>query len=165
MKKNMKTGSFSNRLFARIFKRKVLRLLIQERRRCQHIVCIADTFIKDLEECHDLRQLLDIHKRMWREGIRNERIAPDRYGMFRTEDINTMREEEVYLGNIYGLWTFTIPEWEQKKGERYGANGWDIDPDTLVYDLVVRQYRELLLTIVRNIKKEAEEHLSRSRRS
>lgn len=41
---------------------------------------------------------MSVHKRIWRKGFRN----PDKYGMFRTKDINLMTINEVYIGGIYG---------------------------------------------------------------
>ena len=38
-------------------------------------------------------------------------ICPDKYGMFRTSNIATMSMDEVFLGDIYGLWTHTLPFW------------------------------------------------------
>lgn len=69
--------------------------------------------------------------------------------MFRTKDIANMIAEEVFLGNIYGLWTFPIPEWEKRKEEKYGANGFGINPDIPLYNFPLNQYKQLLLQNLR----------------
>ncbi|MEE0042892.1 hypothetical protein [Catenibacterium sp.] len=42
--------------------------------------------------------LSELHKRIWRKGFCNANLGPDKYGMFRTEDINSMTIDEVYIG-------------------------------------------------------------------
>ena len=143
-------------LWNRIFHKKELQEQRQERERLKHLIETADDFIEQLNMCNDLRILLHIHKDMWGSGIRNRNLGPNSCGMFRTEDILQMKAEEVFLGDIYGLWTFTIPEWEKEKENKYGSNSWGINPDTTVYELVVKQYRNLLMSNVKAIKKEAE---------
>lgn len=54
-----------------------------------------------------------LHKRIWRKGFRNANLGPDKYGMFRTKDINFMTINEVYIGGIYGLNTLTIARKEE----------------------------------------------------
>ena len=69
-----------------------------------------------------------------------------------------MKPEEVYLGDIYGLWTFSIPIWEQQKDNKYGegASAWGLSPDVTLYEIVCNQYRNLLVSNVRAVRKEAE---------
>lgn len=88
-----------------------------------------------------LCKLFDLHKEIWNNGIRNRNIGPDRYGIFRTEDISTMKYSEVYLGNIYGLWTLPLPEWVDKT---------EGNPSDL--EIVTKQYKNLLLSNVEYIK-------------
>ena len=147
-------------LWNRMFHKKQLQKQRQEMERLQQIIDKADDYIEHLEKCNDLRLLLNIHKDMWGSGLRNKNIGPNEFGMFRTKDIPQMKAEEVYLGDIYGLWTFTIPEWEKEKEHKYGDNGWGINPDTTVYELIVRQYRHHLISNVKAIRKEAEASLA-----
>lgn len=65
-----------------------------------------------------LSTLFQIHKDLGKNGLcSNPCLCPDKYGVFRTSDIATMDESEVFLGNIYGLWTFSLPYWESCKDE------------------------------------------------
>ena len=61
--------------------------------------------------------LFDLHKQMWAEGIRHANIGPNEFGIFRTDDIPTMKPSEVFLGNVYGLWTAPLNEWFGTKDE------------------------------------------------
>ena len=44
-----------------------------------------------------LSECMILHKRIWRKGFRNANFGPDKYGMFRTKDINLMTINEVYI--------------------------------------------------------------------
>lgn len=98
-----------------------------------------------------LGQLLNIHRKVWNIGYQNENIGPCSYGIFRTENIDTMKLEDVYLGGIYGLFTNNIPFWEAHKEDEYGANGFGIAPETKLYDIIVKQYRCHLASNIRSI--------------
>ena len=146
-------------LWNRIFHRKELREQQNQRILAQRYIDAADQFINELYECNELKGLLRIHRKLWFWGFRNKNLGPNEHGMFRTEDINNMKAEEVYLGDIYGLWTFNIPEWEKQKDKSYGFNNWGIKPETTVYQLVVNQYKNLLVSNIKTIRKENEELL------
>jgi hypothetical protein len=59
--------------------------------------------------------------------------------MFRTADINDMTKDEVYLGNINGLFTHPLTFWESQD-------------DQDAYKTVFRQYQFHLLTNFKAIK-------------
>lgn len=146
-------------LWNRIFHKKELREQQKQRIFAQSIIDAAERFLDELNECNDLQGLLHIHRECWKAGFNNKNLGPNEYGMFRTKDISKMKAEEVYLGDIYGMWTFNIPEWEKQKNKPYGFNKWGIKPDTTVYQLVVNQYKNLLVTNIKHIRKENEELL------
>lgn len=112
-----------------------------------------------LVNCKNLMDLLAIHKEMWKKGFRNNNIGPCEYGMFRCTDIETMTPDQVFLGDIYGLWTHDITFWEKDKEETYGVNGYGIAKDTKIYDLIVDQYRSHLRNNLKAIKGEAESYI------
>jgi len=65
-----------------------------------------------------LSTLFKVHKTLGRNNLcNNPYLAPNKYGVFRTNDIATMDESEVFLGNIQGLWTFSLPYWKSCKDE------------------------------------------------
>ena len=72
-----------------------------------------------------------LHKRIWRKGFRNANLGPDKYGMFRTKDINLMT---INKGGIYGLNTRTIAH---SKEEPY-------DSEQTCYDIILCSYKRLL---------------------
>lgn len=144
-------------LWNRVFHKKQLQEQRQEVERLKHIVKTADNFLQQLNLCTDLHTMVHLHKDLWGSGIRNKNIGPCEYGMFRTKDILTMKPEEVYLGDIYGLWTFSIPTWEQQKENKYGegATQWNLSPDITLYEIVCNQYRNHLVSNVKAIRNEA----------
>ena len=103
-----------------------------------------------------LLQLLSLHKKAWKLGIRNKNIGPDMYGMFRTEDIMSMSPNEVLLGDIYGLWTNDINFWEaQKNVEKTDGGGYAIYQYLSVYEIILRQYKHHLSSNIKAIQNNA----------
>ena len=74
-------------------------------------------YLSEISKADSLIGLLEVHKRMWADGIRHSNIGPNEFGIFRTDDISTMRPSEVFLGNVYGLWTAPLSEWIGSKDE------------------------------------------------
>ena len=72
---------------------------------------LCDRFIRRLEKSDSLLDLFSLHRQIWDSGIRNANIGPNEYGMFRTDDISRMKPDEVFLGNIFGLFTLPLPQW------------------------------------------------------
>lgn len=142
-------------MWNRLFHGKELMIQFREQKRMEERISKARAYLSLLEKCDTLRGLLELHKEIWNSGIRNKCLGPDKYGMFRTEDISSMDAAEVYLGDIYGLWTFPIPEWEKEGEHKFGGNMWGIDPDIPVVQIVVCQYRNLLVSNVRTIMNDA----------
>lgn len=93
---------------------------------------LCTRYLADLSKAGSLMGLLDIHKKLWNDGIRHRNIGPDEFGMFRTGDIATMSPSQVFLGNVYGLWTAPLSEWIGTKDER----------------IILEQYRNHLMTNV-----------------
>jgi len=121
--------------------------LEEQEKQYQRLGIIIDTYPslkKNLTVAESLADLLAIHKQAWGFGYQNEPLGPCPHGMFRTEDILEMKPDEVFLGDIYGLWTFNIPEWEKNKDETMAGNGFGLDPNIRCYDLVKQQYYRLL---------------------
>lgn len=101
---------------------------------------------EEIENATDLLQLLAAHKLAWVYGFRNNNLGPCEFGMFRTESIPDMTPDEVYLGNICGLWTFPLREWQNKRGSEN-------------YNTVVSQYKNLLLSNVAHIVRVAKDYI------
>lgn len=112
--------------------------------------------INEIEKCDSLGELLSIHKSAWTLGFQNENLGPDKYGMFRTENIPTMQPSEIFLGGICGLFTHAIPFWEERKSQLYGCNGFGINPEINLYSIILDQYKRLLISNIEDIWCEAE---------
>lgn len=112
--------------------------------------------INAIEKCDSLYELMNIHKEAWIIGFQNENLGPDKYGMFRTENIPTMQPSEVFLGGIWGLFTHAIPFWEERKSQPYGCNDFNMDPEISLYGIVLDQYKRLLISNIEDIWNKAE---------
>ncbi len=146
-------------LFNRIFRRRKLQEQHDEKIRLESTVKKIDLYMPKVQECEDLTKMLYLHREMWKEGIRNAYIGPNKYGFFRCKDIAEMSPEEVFLGNIYGLWTKTIPEWEKVKDHKFGVNLYGIEADTTIYQLMLYQYRFVLTSNMKLIRQQAVDRL------
>lgn len=145
-----------NSLLNRLFKTKEVNANSIDFHVQQHIVGCADQYLYKIGNCNSLIEMMHIHKKLWNDGFKNENTKPCKYGFFRTEDIATMRTDEVYLGDIYGLWTHNIPFWEDHRDETMAGNGFGISGDTKCYDLILDQYRICLSNAVKYQKRAAE---------
>ena len=105
------------------------------------LVSRIDHFLALISNAQTLDELYILHIQIWEEGIRNKNIGPDQFGMFRTDDILKMTPDQVYLGNIHGLWTNNIPFWREAPiKERF---------------IVTNQYRQHLRRNLLSIKSHA----------
>ena len=136
----MRTNNLWNRIFFKEEVRKNMKDAVLQHTLSKN----ASRIINAVEKCDSLEELLSIHKEAWIVGFQNESLGPDKYGMFRTESIPTMKPEEVFLGGIWGLFTHAIPFWEERKSQPYGCNGFGINPEASLYDIVLYQYKQLL---------------------
>ena len=126
--------------------------------RTQNFICNnVDNVFSELNECKTLTEVFFFHKRIWINGFRNENIGPCQYGMFRTQSIEGMKPEDVHLGGRWGLITENIPYWEKFRDEKYGANGFGIDPETSLYGMILDQYKNHLHSNIKAIAEKARE--------
>lgn len=140
----------SNNIFNRVFYKETLAKEREKYKICKSLV----GHFPELDECinasKSLEGVLELHKKAWGLGYRNNNLAPCEYGMFRTQDISTMKPEEVFLGDVYGLWTLPIPKWEDQKTEMYNNT-------ISIYDIVLNQYKRVLYSNVKALYREAKE--------
>lgn len=121
-----------NNWWNRIFHKKEIANNFSELAKVKSILAASDTLTMNISEATTLEALLIWHKRAWRAGFQNENLGPDKYGMFRTKDINKMTVDEVFLGGICGLNTLPLSKWEDEP-------------------IVLVQYKHLLLSNIRYI--------------
>lgn len=114
---------------------------------------------QNLEKANSLQGLINVHRFAWTIGYQNLNLGPCPWGMFRCDNILDLDLGSLYLGDIYGLWTFKGSDWEASKGKQMGPNSYNIPEETLVYDLIVRQYRRHLQANFNHLVQEAAENL------
>lgn len=138
----------TNNLFNRIFHKKELAELKKQaliyKKQLEHGVQI----IAAIHKCDSLTKLIELHKLAWANEFKNENLAPQRYGMIRSNSIEDLTPKDVFLGGIWGLNTRPISFWEEYKGHKYGCNGFGLDPNTDLYTLILNQYKGLIVSNV-----------------
>ena len=139
----------------RIFHHKTLEAWNQEAKKFRKIIGWYKNIIEELNEAKSLEEILSVHKHAWEVGFRNINIAPCEWGMFRTHDILQMQPSEVYLGGIWGLTTKNIPFWNDNREETMAGNGFGIDDNKLIYDIIMQQYRNHLRSNFQAIRRDA----------
>lgn len=78
----------------------------------EHQICQLNKFKGELMSHHTLEDTFKVHRQLGAMHLAwNHAICPDRYGMFRTSNIATMSMDDVFLGDICGLWTHTLTYW------------------------------------------------------
>lgn len=70
----------------------------------EHQILQLTKFKGELMSHHTLEDTFKIHRQL---GAMHPAICPAQYGMFRTSNIATMSMDDVFLGDICGLWTLT----------------------------------------------------------
>ena len=80
--------------------------------RLEHQICQLNKFKGELMSHHTLEDTFKIHRQLGAMHLAwNPAICPAQYGMFRTSNIATMSMDDVFLGDICGLWTHTLTYW------------------------------------------------------
>ena len=133
-----------NNLWNKIFRSKALKEYQEWKEIAKSIIGWNKQLNEDLQRAKSLQDLINIHKHAWEIGYRNPNIAPCAWGMFRCESIPELTLDNLYLGDIWGLWTNTGRYWEQHRSEIMAGNGFGINEDKLIYDLIMQQYRHHL---------------------
>lgn len=78
----------------------------------EHQILQLTKFKGELMSHHTLEDTFKIHRQLGAMHLAwSSAICPDKYGMFRTSNIATMSMDDVFLGDIYGLWTHTLTFW------------------------------------------------------
>lgn len=87
--------------------------------RLEHQICQLNKFKVELMSHHTLEDTFKIHRQLGALDLAwSPIIGPDdKYGMFRTKCIGTMSMDEVFLGDIYGLWTHSLTYWLSSKND------------------------------------------------
>lgn len=89
--------------------------------------------------------------------LQRAHLGPDEYGMFRSDGIPELNQDNCYLGNIYGLSTRPLRKWEESKS---------LDPEA--YRTVLKQYGCMISSNAKAaaqvIRKETQQDISQRHR-
>lgn len=115
------------------------------RLRCQY----APELVKRILAADSLKELLEIHRDALAFHFNEGTISSDSHLLRGAEPT----EDNVYLGDIYGLTTESISYWEQHKTDKYGVNNFGISEEYPVYQLVLDLYSDLLASTIKVLYK------------
>ena len=133
-----------NNLWNKIFHSKALKEYQEWKEKANAIIGWNKQLNEDLKRAKTLQDLINVHKHAWDVGYRSSNLGPCPWGMFRCDCIPMLTLDNLYLGDIWGLWTNPGRFWEEHKNETMAGNGYGITPETKVYDLIMQQYRSHL---------------------
>lgn len=85
-------------IWNKIFHKRELNKNVADYKLQQGLVNSYECWLTKIGNANTLSECMILHKRIWRKGFRNANLGPDKYGMFRTKDINLMTINEVYIG-------------------------------------------------------------------
>ena len=148
-----------NNLWNRIFHYKALKKYQEWKKIAEAIIGWNKQLNEDLERAQTLQDLIDIHKHAWDIGYQNSNLGPCEWGMFRCDCIPMLSLNTLYLGGIWGLWTNIGKFWEEHKDETMAGNGFGIDPEKKIYDLIMQQYRQHLRSNINAISNNTAQEL------
>ena len=170
-----KEKEFKNSVWNRLSHGKEVRANAAKKQELQKLIDLAPKFVEkigtvtyidgDTESAKvtgvtSLLDVLALHKEAWAAGFQTKGICPCSSGFFRTEAIETMKPEEVFLGDIYQMWTFNIPEWEKHKHDGKSGGALPIFDYLTDYQIILRQYKGQLNYNINLIKEKAEKELN-----
>lgn len=93
-------------------------------------IATAQYYLSKIENANSLEELYCIFREITKSLDVSFILNP--YGMFRAKSLENCRTTDIYLGNINGLWTFTLNEWMETK-------------DIEARKIVTNQFREALI--------------------
>ncbi len=164
-----------NTWWNRLFHKKETKANIERKERAEKLISLAPGYIQKIGDvtytegdqdsakvsgATSLLDVLTIHKEAWSQGFRNENIGPNSCGMYRCESIETMTPSQVFLGDIFGLFTKNIEFWERCKNEGKTGGGFSIYEYLTVYQIVLQQYKHQLSSNIRAIAENAKKELN-----
>lgn len=102
---------------------------------------IVNSFTEKLKDANTLNDLFILNKLIINHLYKYipPSLFPDKFGVFRTDDLKHLSKDEIFLGDVYGIWTKTLKEFEK------------ID-DKQVISIVTNQYYHLIFSGLLQIK-------------
>lgn len=118
--------------FMGINSRKVAKIVVNNRKGADDMLL---SLAAKAESATSLPELIPIHKAVYSIletvdcPLQMAHLGPDEYGIFRSDSIPELNQDNCYLGNIYGLSTRPLRKWEESRS---------MDPEA--YRTVLKQY-------------------------
>lgn len=163
-----------NTWWNRLFHKEDVKANIERKKRAERLISLASGYIQKIGEVTytegdkdsakvkgstSLLDVLSIHKEAWANGFQNKNIGPCSHGMYRCKTIETMTPSQVFLGDIFGLYTKNIEFWEGYKNEGRTGGGFPIYEYLTDYQIVLMQYKKQLSSNIKAIAENAEKEL------
>lgn len=143
----------NNNLWNRIFHRKEIEANKKQYELYKYQIEAAPEFISIVKNTKDLNTLLQLHKDIYASGFKCTNLGPG--VLFRNDDIAKLTPHQVFLGGIYGLNTYAIPYWEQYVDEPFGVNSFGIDEKRSLYEIILNQYKNHLISNIASLAEKA----------
>ena len=144
-----------NNWFNRLFFAQEVKDNKEHLKHLEKIFHLSEEMRQMIRETSTLAETIHAHQCIYKNGYCNDQTSPCEWGMFRCDSIENLNLNNLYLGNIYGLFTKPGCYWETHKEDVYGVDSYGIKADTLLYDIVLRQYKRVLIAAITNIEREA----------
>lgn len=93
---------------------------IKEHKRAEYTLQLTKLFKAsvDLNTHKTLSDIFRVHKQLGEDHlVWHKDLCPNKEGMFRTDCIATMSTDEVFLGGICELWTYSLTYWLSSENE------------------------------------------------
>ena len=94
--------------------------------------CAKEAF-EEAREKASRSDFMGINSRKVAKVVVNNRRGADEYGMFRSDGISELNQDNCFLGNIFGLSTCPLRKWEKSKSR---------DPEA--YRTILKQYAGMI---------------------
>lgn len=122
----------------------------------------------DIIENHTSNSLYAImqqHRKMWADGVRHDNFGPDKYGMFRTDSIENLNLDSLYLGDINGIYVIRKASLFEQPSFKYVGGASSVIADdtkgkqlTDDYIAICQQYKSRLLRNLRAMRSNIYDH-------
>lgn len=139
---------------------KVAKVVVNNRRGADKMLL---SLAAKAENATSLPELIPIHKAVYSIletvdcPLQRAHLGPDEYGLFRSDSIPELNQDNCYLGNIFGLSTRPLRKWEESKLR---------DPEA--YRSVLKQYAGMISSnakaAVQVIQKETQQDIRQRHR-
>lgn len=138
----------------------------QRERELHEKYSLCSKWIEEIENhtSNSLYAIMQQHRKMWADGVQHNNFGPDKYGMFRTDSIDNLTLDSLYLGDINGIWTNKASVFEQPDFKYVGGTSSVIADDTKGkqltddYIAICQQYKRHLLSNLRAMRSNIYDH-------